>query len=110
MRGRAGCGSGFASAAGLKKAELAGSAAGAGALAVAAALPANADPQVRDVARRFALVATAGELARAWGVLPWPEGEAERGARAMFAAWLARRTGGAGAAEEAWTALLATLV
>ena len=67
----------------------------------AAALPAGADPQVRDVARRFALVAVAGELARRWGVLPWPEGEAERAARAMLAAWLVRRAGGAGAAEQA---------
>jgi hypothetical protein len=40
-------------------------------------LPANADPQVRDVARRFALVAAAGELAAAWGILPWQPGEAE---------------------------------
>jgi uncharacterized protein (DUF927 family) len=67
----------------------------------AAALPAGADPQVHEVARRFALVAAAGELARAWGVLPWRAGEAERAARAMLAAWLARRPGGAGSAEAA---------
>lgn len=63
-------------------------------------LPADAEAQARDVARRFALVATAGELAREWGILPWPEGEATRAAEAMMAAWLAGR-GGAGAGEDA---------
>ena len=63
------------------------------------ALPAGADAQVRDVARRFALVALAGEMARDWGILPWPQGEATRAAKAMLAAWIARR-GGAGASEE----------
>ena len=63
-------------------------------------LPTDADAQARDVARRFALVATAGELATAWGVLPWPEGEATRAAEVMMAAWLASR-GGAGAGEDA---------
>lgn len=67
----------------------------------AAMLPKDADPQVREVARRFALVATAGALATAWGVLPWPEGEAEEAARAMLAAWLRRRPGGAGSGERA---------
>lgn len=67
----------------------------------AAALPACADPQVHEVAKRFALVAAAGELARVWGVLPWPEGEAERAGFAMLAAWLARRAGGAGSTETA---------
>ena len=61
--------------------------------------PANADTQVRDVARRFALVAAAGELAAAWGILPWPPGEAEDAAMAMLNAWIARRPGGVGAAE-----------
>jgi putative DNA primase/helicase len=64
-------------------------------------LPRDADPQVREVARRFALVATAGTLATAWGVLPWPEGEAERTAVAMLTAWLRRRPGGAGSGERA---------
>jgi putative DNA primase/helicase len=67
----------------------------------AARLPAGADPQVRDVARRCALVAAAGELAACWGILPWAPGEAEGAAAAMLAAWLARRPGGAGAAEAA---------
>jgi putative DNA primase/helicase len=63
-------------------------------------LPADADAQARDVARRFALVAAAGELATVWGVLPWPEGEATRAAETMLGAWLTTR-GGAGAAEDA---------
>jgi len=62
-------------------------------------LPPGAEAQARDVARRFALVATAGELATAWGILPWPEGEATRAAEAMMAGWLASR-GGAGAGED----------
>lgn len=60
---------------------------------------AKADPQVRHVARFFALAAAAGELARAWGVLPWPEGEAERATLAVMAAWVERR-GGAEAGED----------
>lgn len=63
-------------------------------------LPPDADTQARDVARRFALVAAAGELATFWRVLPWPEGEATRAAEIMLAAWLTTR-GGAGAAEDA---------
>ncbi len=66
---------------------------------IASALPADADPQVRDVARRFALVAFAGELATRSGVLPWPAGEAERAAASMLAGWLRQRPGGAGSAE-----------
>lgn len=67
---------------------------------LAESLPDDADAQTRDVARRFALVATAGELAAAWSILPWPEGEASRAAESMMAAWLALR-GGGGAAEDA---------
>jgi putative DNA primase/helicase len=63
-------------------------------------VPAGADPQVVSVARRFGLVAAAGELARAYGIVPWPEGEATRAAGACFAAWLAER-GGSGAGEDA---------
>jgi uncharacterized protein (DUF927 family) len=64
------------------------------------ALPADADPQVNEVARRFALVACAGELATEWGVLSWKEGDAQRAAIAMFKRWLEAR-GGAGSGEEA---------
>jgi hypothetical protein len=67
---------------------------------LAKCLPGDADAQTRDVARRFALVAAAGEMATAWGILPWPEGEASRAAESAMAAWLALR-GGGGAAEDA---------
>ncbi len=62
-------------------------------------LPNGADQQVRDVARRCALVAAAGEFATEWGILPWPEGEATRAAEAVLDLWLGRR-GDSGAAEE----------
>jgi uncharacterized protein (DUF927 family) len=63
-------------------------------------LPKDADGQVRSAALRFALIAAAGELARAYDVVPWPEGEATKAAAACFKAWLAAR-GGAGPAEDA---------
>lgn len=63
-----------------------------------ATIPAGADAQVRRVGGRFALVAVAGELAQRMGILPWPEGEAERAAAVCFRAWLDRR-GHAGASE-----------
>jgi putative DNA primase/helicase len=61
-------------------------------------VPKDADGQVARVAARFGLVAAAGELAIAAGILPWSEGEAERGASACFRAWLAGR-GGTGKSE-----------
>jgi len=60
--------------------------------------PQDADGQVKRVADRFALVAAAGTLATATGILPWQGGEAERAAAACFGAWLEQR-GGTGAAE-----------
>lgn len=65
----------------------------------AAHLPAEADGQVVRVAARFGLIAAAGELATGFGILPWPAGEAERAAGALFAQWIAAR-GGTGAAED----------
>ena len=62
-------------------------------------LPKGADGQVGRAASRFALVAAAGELAVAYGILPWPIGEATRGAATCFNAWLEQRAAGAGAAE-----------
>ncbi len=62
-------------------------------------VPAAADGQVRRVAARFALIGAVGELARNYGVLPWPEREAMRAAGACFEAWLEAR-GGAGAGED----------
>jgi uncharacterized protein (DUF927 family) len=61
--------------------------------------PDGADGQVISVATRFALIATAGELACTYGILPWPQGEAFASARAGFRAWLDAR-GGAGASED----------
>jgi uncharacterized protein (DUF927 family) len=62
-------------------------------------VPGDAAGQVRSVSDRFALIGVAGELAREFGVLPWPEGEAMRAALACFKAWLAER-GGVGASED----------
>ncbi|WP_439580685.1 DUF927 domain-containing protein [Elioraea sp.] len=60
-------------------------------------MPAGADGQVQRVAQRFALVALAGELAAAAGVLPWPAGTGEAAAARVFGDWLdARGTIGAG--------------
>ncbi len=66
---------------------------------LAKCVPAGADGQVRSAALRFALIGIAGELARHYGVVPWPEGEALRAAVACFKVWLADR-GGVGAAED----------
>jgi hypothetical protein len=62
-------------------------------------LPAAACAQVRDVARRFALVAFAGRLATEWGILPWEEGTARVAARAMLRRWMEAR-GGTEASED----------
>lgn len=62
-------------------------------------LPSNADAQVRDVSRRCALIALAGELAIEWDILPWSAGEAKRAARQVLAWWLERR-GGTGSEED----------
>ena len=63
-------------------------------------IPEAASGQVQRVGRRFALVAVAGELATEAGLTGWEPGEAARGVRACFDAWLASR-GGIGNAEEA---------
>jgi uncharacterized protein (DUF927 family) len=62
-------------------------------------VPSCADGQVRSVAARFALIAAAGELATAYDITGWPEGEAPRAAGACFRRWLNAR-GGAGAGED----------
>lgn len=66
---------------------------------VATQVPAGADGQVQRAARRFGLVAAAGELATALDILPWPKNEAFGAAAVMFRAWVARR-GGIGSAED----------
>lgn len=65
-----------------------------------AALPADADGQAISVARRFSLIAAAGELAQIAGILPWPKGEATIAAVAGLHAWIEAR-GGTGAGEDA---------
>ena len=55
--------------------------------------PAGADGQISRVAARFGLVAAAGEMAAAAGILPWPEGEATRAAARCLADWLTQRGG-----------------
>lgn len=66
---------------------------------MASQVPAGADGQVSRVAARFGLIAAGGELATAFGVLPWEPGEASSGAARCFADWLAAR-GGTEPAEE----------
>lgn len=66
---------------------------------VATHVPPGADGQVLRAARRFGLVAAAGELATALDILPWPKGEAIGAAGVMFKAWIGRR-GGVGSAED----------
>lgn len=66
---------------------------------VAQWVPEVASGQVDRVARRFAVVAAAGEMATEAGITGWPEGEATRAALACFESWLESR-GGIGNAEE----------
>lgn len=61
-------------------------------------MPDGASGQVKRGARRFALVAAAGELATDAGLTGWGDGEATQAAKACFDAWIASR-GGAGASE-----------
>ena len=63
-------------------------------------VPPGSAAQVRSVASRFALIGAAGELARDYGVLPWPEGESLRAAGVCLKSWIANR-GGAGSGEDA---------
>lgn len=62
-------------------------------------IPAHAAGQVERVARRFALVAMAGELATHCRLTGWGEGEAIHAARKCFAAWM-EAFGGSGNREE----------
>lgn len=61
--------------------------------------PKEAAGQVLRVARRFALVAMAGELATHYGLTGWDKGEAIDAARKCFAVWL-EAFGGTGNREE----------
>ena len=64
-----------------------------------ARLPDDTDGQVKDVARRCALIALAGELATEWGILPWAYGDATEAAEVVMDWWIGRR-GGTGSTEE----------
>ncbi len=59
----------------------------------------GADGQVQRAARRFAVVALAGELATAAGITGWAEGEASQAAAVIFEAWKDER-GGTGSRED----------
>lgn len=65
---------------------------------VSKVVPEGSDGQVQRAARRFGLVAAAGELAAKASVFPWGKGAAYRAASVMFKSWLNRR-GGTGSAE-----------
>jgi putative DNA primase/helicase len=54
-------------------------------------VPAGADGQVKRVGARFALVASAGELATANGITGWEKGEAREAVIRCFQAWLLQR-------------------
>lgn len=62
-------------------------------------MPDHAAGQVRRVARRFALVAIAGELATRCKLIGWRQGEAIHAARTCFVTWL-EAFGGSGNREE----------
>jgi uncharacterized protein (DUF927 family) len=62
-------------------------------------VPEGAPGQVERVARRFGLVAVAGELASYYGLTGWAQHESERAAKACFASWL-ERFGGIGNRED----------
>ena len=53
--------------------------------------PAGASGQVRRVARKFGLIAGAGEFAHECGILPYERGEAQRAAKRWFKIWLSQR-------------------
>lgn len=65
---------------------------------VAEHVPAGADRQIRRAAGRLGLIAAAGELARAFEIVPWAEGEADAAAARALADWIGSR-GGTGPAE-----------
>ena len=54
-------------------------------------VPKGADGQVERVARRFALIAFAGEIASYFGILPWKKGAATKAVDRCFTDWLTAR-------------------
>lgn len=67
---------------------------------VATLAPVGASGQVTRVARRFALVAHAGELATRCGLTGWRKGEATTATKRCFDAWVADFGGGDGKRRE----------
>lgn len=55
--------------------------------------PAKSSGQVKRAGQRFGLIATAGELAIQWGILPWTKGDAQRAAIWGYNAWVKQRGG-----------------
>lgn len=53
--------------------------------------PEGASGQVRRVARKFGLIASAGEFAHECGILPYRNGDARRAAEKWFKIWLQQR-------------------
>jgi uncharacterized protein (DUF927 family) len=66
---------------------------------VSKVVSAGASEQINRAAKKFALIAAAGEMASAVGITPWTKGSAERAAVSAFKAWLDKR-GGVGSHEE----------
>jgi uncharacterized protein (DUF927 family) len=66
---------------------------------VAEVAPKGATGQAERVARRFGLVATAGEIATRYGLTGWEKGESSTAAGRCFASWL-ELFGGTGNREE----------
>jgi putative DNA primase/helicase len=62
-------------------------------------VPTSSHGQVLRAAARFGMVAGVGEYAISIGVLPWPAGEAIRGAKQCFDAWFDARGGGEASEE-----------
>jgi uncharacterized protein (DUF927 family) len=62
-------------------------------------VPSDASGQVMRVARRFALVAAAGELATQAGITHWDKGQASQAAACCFSSWIAN-FGGTGNRED----------
>lgn len=66
---------------------------------VSQTVPIGADGQALRVARRFALVAVAGELATEYGLTGWDKGAATKAVQGCFASWV-ESFGGLGNREE----------
>jgi putative DNA primase/helicase len=64
-----------------------------------ACTPQDSNGQVHRVAKRFAIVAAAGELATAFGITGWNPGEASCAVKTCFSDWLSAR-GGSNVSQE----------